>query len=182
MYETLMRQKMISIHVLLSSFFIPFLFLIPLSGALYLLDESGSQEKTFAFSIQEELPSEDSELEAFFREQFKKNNVDFDFEYIRTNGNDFIFRPTSRVHYIATKSSDNTIGFTQVNPSFLKRIMEVHKGHGPILIKWVQVAFGIALLLVTVSGLWLSLTIAAYRRLTLIAFVIGSVVIVTALL
>ncbi|MBX9765676.1 MAG: hypothetical protein K2X47_00270 [Bdellovibrionales bacterium] len=176
-----MRQKMITIHVLLASFFLPFLFLLPLSGGLYLLNETGTQEKTAIFSFQDALPTEKLELEAFFRDQFKKNNIDFDFEYIRTSGSDFIFRPTSRIHYIATTSADGTTAVSKVDPSILKRIMEIHKGHGPSLIKWVEIAFGGALILVTLSGLWLALTVASYRKLMLIAFAVGSAAIVAAL-
>ena len=174
------RQKIISIHVLLSSFFLPFLFLMPLSGGLALLKETGEVEKTPAFTINEPLPTETAQMEAFFRDQFQKNELPFEFEYIRVNGNDLTFRPSSRIHYVATRSEGITTVF-RADPSLLRRIMEVHKGHGPKFVKWIEIAFGLALLLVTVSGLTLALSVKTYRKLVAIAFITGGLVIFGAL-
>lgn len=175
------RQKIISVHLWLSSFFLPMLFLIPATGALMLLKTSGDTERVVAFEISDTLPDQAEEHEPFFREQFKKNNVDFDFEYIRYSGADFIFRPTSRIHYVAVKSETNSLSMYRVTPNLLKRLTEIHKGHGPAFIKWVEIAFGAALLLITISGLWLALTVPAYRRQTLIAFGVGTVLILVSL-
>ena len=177
------RKLWIYVHLILAAFFMPFLLLMPISGTGYLLDFKGSQEKTEAFRLNE-IPSEPgSEQEAFFREEFKKNGIDFDFEYIRGSKTNLIFRPATRVHYTASK--DEAAGqwvVTKVDPSLMSRMIELHKGHGPRIMRWFEVAFGIALILTTLSGLWLAWTVKPYRTATIVSFGLGALAIAVCML
>lgn len=164
---------MVNVHLILAALFMPLLLMMPLSGGLYLLDVKGDQQKTEAFRIPlSEVPADKSVQEAFFRDQFKKQSLDFDFEYVRSTETDFIFRPTTRTHYVATKAGEDLI-FQKIVPDLQKRMIELHKGHGPRMMRWFEVLFGLALILTTLSGLWLAWTVKPYRRTTLISFGIG---------
>lgn len=151
---------------------------MPLTGSLHLWKIPENQEKTEAFRIKALAPKEGTE--DFFREIFKQQNMDFEFESVRSSKNEFTFRPSSRVHYVAVQEGDELV-FTKIDPAWNRRLMELHKGHGPILMRWLESAFGVALILVTLSGIWLSLTAKAYRKVTVISFLTGLAVILACL-
>lgn len=176
------RKIMLYVHLSLAALFMPMLLTMPLTGGLYLLGYQGDQIKSEAFRTSGTVPEETSAQEQFFREQFAQNNIDFKFEYIRSSKTDFTFRPTSRVHYVASLLGNNEIVYSRVEPNLLKRLVELHKGHGPIAMKWFEVFFGFALILTTLSGLWLAWTAKPYRRITLISFGIGALIIALCLI
>ena len=174
------------VHLSLASLFMPLLLLMPFTGVMYLLGYKGDQTKVEAFRIPEAvIPTDEAAKEFFFREVFAKNGVEYSFSYVRVSGKEFTFRPTSRTHYIANvlDSADKPeIVFSKVEPNLLKRLIEIHKGHGPVAMKWFEVAFGLALILTTCSGLWLAWTVKPYRKATLISFGVGALVIALCLI
>lgn len=175
------RQLFINIHLIIASLFLPLMLLMPLTGSLYIWGYSGAIEKAEAFRISDSLPEGEKAQEDFFREQFKKNNVDYEFEYIRFGKNDFTFRPTTRVHYSAVREEGGVVMY-KMAPTLLKRLSELHKGHGPRLMRSFEAIFGIALILVAISGLWLAFTVKTYRRTTLVSFAVGTAVILFCLI
>lgn len=175
------RKYFIYIHVALAAFFLPYMLLMPISGTWHLLKLPEDQTKTESFTITGTVPANSPEKEEFFREEFKKKNLDYSFEYIKDNGKDYTFRPTSREYYTATVDG-NSMTFTKISPSFSRRLMEIHKGHGPWLIRALEIGFGVALLLVTLSGLWLAFTVTKYRNITLGSFALGTMIVTWALL
>lgn len=164
------RKTILNLHLILSGLFIPFLIIIPLSGSLYLLNIKGEVEKQEVLRVHTVAPIEDKEL--FFRSLFKDNQIDFDFEYIKENPNELIFRPANRVHYTA-KIIDGEVIVTKITPSLLNRLMELHKGHGPRIARYYEAAFGTALMLLLLTGLYLSWTVKNYRKILGISFVVG---------
>lgn len=172
---------MINLHLILAALFLPLLLLMPLTGALYILGYKGDQVKTEAFSINAVVPDNEKDQERFFREKFKEMGVDYDFEYIRSNKNEFTFRPTTKLYYLALREGEK-ITFTKVEPNLLYSLIELHKSHGPLMMKWFQAVFGLALILTTLSGLWLAITVKAYRAPTFISFGIGSLIILFCLI
>lgn len=174
------RKLMIYVHLVIAAVFLPLMLIMPLTGVAYLLGFKGDQEKIEAFRVQAQVPEEMAAQEAFFRELFQQQGIDFDFEYIRGSKTDFIFRPATRVHYVAAKDGETLI-VSKVTPTILKRLIELHKGHGPTLMRLYEIFFGIALVLVTLSGLWLAWTVKPYRKATLISFGVGVLVIAACL-
>lgn len=167
------RNILIKIHLVLAALFMPLMLMMPLTGALYILGYQGDQTKTEAFKITDPVPEDKDQHEVFFREQFVKQSVDYKFEYIRSSKTEFTFRPTSKVYYIASVNEDKTLTVSKIDPNFLKRLIEIHKGHGPLLIKWFEVAFALGLICTVLSGIWLAWTVKAYRTITLISFGVG---------
>lgn len=171
------RSTLIQIHLILASLFLPLLLLMPLTGTSYLLGFKGSEVKTEAFRSQDPLPSENKNIADFFKSQFQKQNIDFDFENVKVTPTEFILRPSTRTHYVAEKAANGSLIFWRIEPNLHKRLIEIHKGHGPKLMKYFEIGFGVALIMVTLSGLWLSLTVPNYRKATWISFLIGCVII-----
>lgn len=175
------RITIVKIHLCLAFVFLPFMFLMPLSGGLHLLGLDADAVKTPAFEITEQIPEGPAEQEAFFRAVFKKQGIDFDWEMIRSNGKDFTFRPTSRDHYQASKTETGA-KFTFVEVPLTKRILEIHMGHGPKMMKWLEIAFAFGLILAALTGVYLSTTVAVYRKLMLASLGVGILLIVAAML
>ena len=168
------RITAVKVHLILASVFMPFMLIMPLSGGLYLLDVKGDQAKTEVFKVAGPIPEK---ADDFFREQFKAQNIDFDFEYIRGTDKEYIFRPTSRVHFVAAKTAEGAT-VSRIDPDWIKRLMEIHKGHGPKFIRWFEIAFALSLILVTLSGVYLAWTVAPYRRIMGISFLIGALIVI----
>lgn len=173
------RPIMIQFHMLVAAFFMPLMLLMPLSGGLYLWGEKGSQEKEEVFMINDPVPAEESQMKLFFEGQFVKNKIEYRFEYIKVNGADYIFRPTNKIHYMATLEND-TLKMYKVNSSWVKRIIEMHKGHGPRWLRNFAMIFALALLLVSISGVVLGLLVPKYRWSVMMAMIGGAIVIALA--
>lgn len=168
------RPFILNIHLILSAVFIPLLLIIPLSGSLYLLGLKGDQQKTEVLSVEATLPSDMKGKEDALRKILADNKIDYNFEYIKETPSELILRPTSRDYYTAV-AKEGKITLFAVKPSFTAKLMELHKGHGPRMMKYFEAAFGISMILVLLSGLWLALTIPKYRKITLISGAIGIV-------
>ena len=93
-----------------------------------------------------------------------------------------LFRSTTRTHFMAAKANDNELIVYKIEPNLLKRMIELHKGHGPRMMRWFETAFGLALILTTLSGLWLAWTVKPYRNTTLISFAVGVALILVCLI
>lgn len=173
---------MINTHLILAAVFMPLMLMMPFTGALYILGYQGDQTKTEVFRITEPVPEDEKEKEDFFRRQLAAKGIDARFEYVRSTKTDFILRPATRVHYVASKAEGNELIFYRMEPNVLKRMIELHKGHGPRMMRWFEVAFGLALILTTLSGLWLAWTVKPYRTITLTSFTVGVVLILFCLI
>ena len=175
------RSTLISIHLILAALFLPLMLILPLSGSAYIFGWHGSATTEELVVLNEAMPEDEAEREAFFREVFAEHAPGYDFAYMRGRGNSVMFRPTTRTYYTAETRDDGTTLVERVRPSLLKRLIELHKGHGPRLMRWFEGAFGVALIFTALSGLWLAWTVKKYRKQTIIAFVIGSVAMVLCL-
>lgn len=174
------RKLLLDIHLYLAAFFLPFLLLMPITGVSYLLGEKGSAQTSVAFSVSELPPSESEARDEWIAAQFAAQGVDFSWEYIKFNGKDMVLRPSSRLHYAVIPGEAETV-FKKIEPNFLLKIIELHKGHGPGWFKRLETIFGIALLLITISGVWLSLLSKGLRTKVAMPFIIGSIITILAL-
>lgn len=169
------RPTLISIHLILAAFFLPLMLILPLSGSAYIFGWHGSETETELVVISEPIPEAEATRDAFFREVFAEHAPGYDFDYVRGRPGSYQFRPTTRTFYTARTDDEGNTTITKVVPSLMSRLIELHKGHGPQFMRWYEGAFGIALILTALSGLWLAWTVKKYRKQTIIAFVIGSV-------
>ncbi len=167
------RKTLIALHLVISSFFMPFLLLMPITGSLYLLNEKGSVEREVAFHIDDSnIPKNNEERVTYFKDEFKNRGIDFDFEYIKTRGNNLTFRPSSRDHYLA-KLNDSGAEVILLKPDFLLKTIELHKGHGPLMFKKLETIFGVGLVLMAISGIWLAFQSKELRTKMGLSFLVG---------
>ena len=175
------RKLFLNIHLYLAAFFLPFLLLMPITGVSYLLGEKGAKISRVEFSTNEVPPQDKTQQKEWIKNQFENNNIDFDWEYIKPNGNDLILRPSSKDHYIVSVQADKT-DFIKIEPNLLLKLIELHRGHGPALFKSLEISAGIGLILLTISGIFLSFYSRSLRKKFLLPLIIGSIVTVLAIL
>lgn len=163
------RSLLIKIHLYLSSFFAPFLILMTITGTLYLFSQKGSVNSKRITTI-----TTDKISESIIKEELSKINPTYRFEYTKSYPDKVITRPTTRKYYefIKQKSSYEV---REVTPSFLKRIIEVHKGHGPKALKWFQKILGICLALIILTGIALSLIGYRHTKISITLMCLGTI-------
>jgi hypothetical protein len=176
------RAFIIKVHLFLACLYLPFMLVMPFTGISYLLGFKGEEQKTEIFQAPPPASLDESELKKYFQSSLEKNGITPNFESIKANGQDYILRPSTRIHYVVKNNPEADWTFFKVEPNLLRRLIEIHKGHGPKLMKWFEISFGFALILTTLSGLWLAITIPAYRKITGISFLAGLIVIILSLI
>lgn len=169
------RKQILNIHLYLALFFLPFLLLMPISGGSYLLGIKGSRETVEAFRVDQKIPKEEKVRDEWLKEQFSANNVDYKWESVKVNGESLTLRPSSRDYYVVYPDGESAV-FNKVSPSFMASLMELHFGHGPAWFRMIEQAFALALILITISGIWMMVMVKAYRMKILIPFSIGLLV------
>ncbi len=168
-----MRSFWIKIHLYLASFFLPLLLLMAVSGGAYLQGFKGTVESA-PIPVLNPVPLDTtaSDLKQEVDGFLQANGIVHNFEYVKVSGKTLITRPTSRDYYeIDTRSDVPTVTLQQ--PDLLKRIVELHKGHGPGLFKNLQKVMALGLIVILLSGFWLGFTSAALRTPTMITTLAG---------
>lgn len=166
------RQTLLKIHLYLSALFTPFIFLMAFTGTSYLLGYKGDVKKEVVKSV--ELENEKITLEQA-QNLLKDIDPDYTFEYLREAGTGAFTRPTTRTYYQFEKN-ENGITISKMTPNFLRAVIEVHKGHGPGLLKNLEKILGISLMLVLISGIWLAVSVKRDKKITLILIGLGTLV------
>jgi len=163
-----MRSLWVKIHLYVAAFFLPMLLAMATSGGLYLLGVKGSVESSpVSLSAVQSLSADSVTLESDVRKLLTANGIDHDFEYIKISGNTFITRPTSADYYEFTVHN-NELQATLNRPDLIKSLVELHKGHGPLLFKDLQKLMALGLLIVLLSGFWLGASSVGLRIPTLL--------------
>ena len=160
------RSFWIKAHLFAAAFFAPVLVIIATSGGLYLLGIKGSVEEiTIPAPAGASLDLNSQSLEQDVSRLLADAGVTHNFEYLRAGGNTLTTRPTSRTYYVIEATADG-VGISRNVPSLQKRMIELHKGHGPVLFKEFQKIMAAALLFVLLSGAWLGLSSKGLRNKT----------------
>jgi len=161
------RSVLIKAHLWVAAFFAPALVLAAVSGGLYLLGYKGATEQTPIATLNGvTLDVASSRLKADVVALLNQQGLDPDFEYVKVSGRNLFTRPTSAPHYQLTLSA-TAVDIFFIEPDLQKSLIELHKGHGPLLFKTYQQILALALLLVVCSGTWLGISSGMLRRSTL---------------
>lgn len=158
------RNQLVKIHLYLSSFFLPFLFLFSVTGGLYLLGFKGTETKTEVFRTEGTLLSTKESVNSYL----EKANIKFKYEYLKSNKNSHILRPSNRTHYLV-EQFENEVVINKLEPSGQKLFMEMHKGHGPSFFKTFSIIWALGLILITLTGILIGWKVKSYRKPMLIS-------------
>ena len=176
----IMRNLWVKIHLYLASFFLSFLLLMAISGGLYLNGIKGNVETspveiTNPVRIDPGSPDLKQDIDGLLQ----ANGIVHNFEYVKVSGSSLITRPTSRDYYMIDVSS-GVPAVTLNEPDLVKRLVELHKGHGPGLFKTLQKIMAPGLVLILLSGFWLGVSSEPLRTPTLITASAGLVIALSA--
>jgi len=169
-----LRKLLITLHLLFAGLMAPAFILLAVTGGAYLLGQNGEETKV---AIQ--LPAgtvidlQSPTAEEDIRKLLASAKIDHDFEYLKNRGTTAQTRPTSRP-YINFKQKDGQWMAEKVTPNFMKAAIEIHKGHGPTLLKTYHKIVALMLIGVVLGGIFVGLLAKAYRRKTIGAVVIGT--------
>lgn len=171
-----LRKNLINLHLLFAGFLAPAFLLLAISGGLYLIGNKGKFDaQPINLPATASLDFKSPTLEADVRELLSAANIDHKFGYISKRGSAKIhLRPTSR-SFIEFNQTPNGLTASRVTPDFQGSMIELHKGHGPKLFKTYQKLVAMGLLGVVFGGVFVGLLARAYRRKTLIALGVGTV-------
>jgi len=182
MTDPKLRRLLVTLHLIFAGFLTPAFLLLALTGGNYLLGNKGSFDKTpITLSADSQLDFTSASLEADVRALLKTQNIDHNFEYIRNRGTVIQLRPTSR-KYIEFSQSDDGLKASWVQPSLQAGLMELHKGHGPTLFKTYQKVVALGLIGVVLGGFFVGLLSPVYRRRTIVATGLGTLVFIALVL
>jgi hypothetical protein len=171
-----LRRLWINLHLYTAAFLAPMLILVATSGGLYLIGVKGTVEKTpVATTAEQNIDPTSETLEADVRQFLAGLDPDFNFEYLKQSGDTLVTRPTSRTNY---EINTSPLKVSRVEPDLQKHMIELHKGHGPLMFKTFQKVLAVGLLFIVLSGLWLGLSSTGLLVPTLAASGLGLVVFV----
>lgn len=170
------RRLLTLAHLWFAGFLAPAFLLVAISGGLYLLGNKGEfKSQPVALPVSASLDFKSPSLEEDVRALLTEANIDQKFEYIRNRGSVIQLRPTSKTHLEFRQTPDGLMAVRKI-PNLQAAMLELHKGHGPTLFKTYQKAVAIGLIGVVFGGVLVGLLAKAYRRQTIIAVIIGSVI------
>jgi len=170
-----LRRLLILLHLFGASFMAPAFGLVAITGGLHMI---GGGEKVA--STQVALPAgavldfKSPTLDSDVRALFEQANIDVDFGYIKNRGATKIqTRPTSRT-YVEISQTASGLKATVNKPNFQKAMMEIHKGHGPKILRTYHKLVALGLFLVIFGGFLVGLLAKNYRTKTLAAAGLGT--------
>ncbi len=170
-----LRKNLVNLHLLFAGFMAPVFILLAISGGLYLIGNKGEFKATpidlpAAASLDFNSPT----LEADVRSFLSSAGIDHKFSYISKRGaNKIHLRPTSRT-YLEFSQTPQGLTAKRVVPDFQGSMIELHKGHGPKLFKTYHKLVALGLIGVVLGGVFVGLLAAAYRRKTILALSVGT--------
>lgn len=171
-----LRRWMILGHLFVASFMAPAFGLVAITGGLHMVG-GGEKLETQIVTLPSgaSLDFKSQTLDADLRALLDQANIDVDFGYIKARGADKIqTRPTSRT-YVEVSQTPSGLKATVNKPNFQKAMMEIHKGHGPKILRSYHKLVALLLCLVILSGVMTGLFAKVYRRKTLAMLISGSV-------
>ena len=151
------------VHLCVAAFLAPVVLLMAVSGGLYLFEIKGKVTETpvdLAPGASLDLTAAD--LEAAVRQLLSDADIAHRFEYLKREDGTLTTRPTSRVHYVL-RVDEGGVRATRNEPNMQKRLIELHKGHGPTAFKTLQKVLAAGLLVVVSTGFWLGLSAVGLR-------------------
>ena len=167
------RKLLILVHLFAASFMAPAFLLVAVSGGMHIVGGVESETKVpLPLPAGTQIDLKSPTVEADIRALLTSANIDHDFEYLKNRGSSAQTRPTSRP-YIAFSQKNGVWTATKNTPNFMKAAMEIHKGHGPKILRTYHKLVALMLFLVIFGGIFVGLLAKAYRRKTTAALTIG---------
>lgn len=171
-----LRRLLITLHLWIAGLLAPAFLVVAVSGGLDMAGiEPSVKQSPLTLPADTRLDFGSDQLEQQVRDLLDALDVDIDFEYVRSSDSWVMTRPTSRTFVRIEQGGQGAIEATINRPNLQYALMELHKGHGPGLYRLYQVVVALALFLAVIGGVTVGLLARNYRKPTLIATLVGTV-------
>jgi hypothetical protein len=170
------RKILILFHLLVAGFMAPAFILVAITGGLHMVGGGEKQDiQPIILTENSSLDFNSKTIEADVRTLLKSVGVNHNFEYLKNRGTSAQTRPTSR-QYVSFKISNNELKAELVTPNFQKAMMEIHKGHGPKILRSYHKLVALLLFTVVLGGILVGLMSKIYRKKTIVSLFLGSLI------
>ena len=157
------RNFWTTLHLCVAAFLAPVVLLMAVSGGLYLLGIKGKVTEIAVDLVPgTTLDLAAADLDAIVRQLLADAGIEHRFEYLKREDGMLTTRPTSRIYYVLRVDQDG-VRATRNEPDVQKRLIELHKGHGPTAFKTLQKILAAGLLVIVGTGFWLGLSAIGLR-------------------
>lgn len=171
-----LRRLLVLLHLYGAALLAPAFILVAFTGGLHMVGAGESESsQPIALPAGTQIDFKSPTAKADVQALLKAANVDIKIEYIKDRGNAAQTRPTSRP-YVAFKKTDTGWTATKQTPNLQKALMEIHKGHGPKILRTYHKIAALVLVLIVFGGILIGLLAKAYRRKTVVASMVGMLV------
>ena len=176
MADPKLRKTLINLHLLFAGFLAPAFILMAVSGGLYLIGNKGEfKAAPISLPAGAALDFKSATIEDDVKALLASAGIEHKFGYVKSRGaNKIHLRPTNRT-YLEFVNTPEGLTASRVTPNFQGSMIELHKGHGPKLFKLYQKVVALGLIGVVLGGVMVGLLARAYRRKTLTALAIGTI-------
>jgi len=171
----LQRSQLVTLHLYVAAFLVPFLFLMSLSGVLELFDIKGDTQKTLIYSTDKGAINYNSRnINQDVKAILLKAGIDADFSRVKIKKSRLNTIPNYSTHYVL-KLTETHLNVYEYKPSALTKLMSLHKGGGPKLYRLYQKYSVFGLFFVLITGIWLGISSPKLRGKTSMVLILGVV-------
>lgn len=173
------RRVLILIHLYLAAILAPAFLLVAFSGLFYMNDTITRAEPVpISLPAGTTLDTGSQTLTADVQKILSSAGVNAKISGAEFNGRAraVMTQPTNRKYYELKVGADGTVSAASISPTLKQSTLEVHKSHGPAILKTYHKFMAIGLMIVTFGGILVGLMAKAYRRKTIFATVLGFVI------
>lgn len=148
-------MTMMKIHGYFSVFFLALLFIYALTGILYLLDSKGSKSIRSEAVQLESWPISKQQALALMPQFLKRlDEKKLPDNYSDRNGHQW--SDFTKSISLSQNPEDKTVLVAVKTPDFMYKMLMIHKGNAGPLFTVLGIALGIYILLMLITGVWLS--------------------------
>lgn len=180
------RKLLIQIHGYIAVFFLPLALLYAVTGTLYITGETGGIIQTNATLTLANVPGSAKELLPLIEPTLIENNwrVPPSDEYVREFPNGYLWSSLSESIRISFSEEIIKNGFQGESEitifhgknTWYKQLVEIHKDHAGVYFSILGLAFGIGMLIMTITGGIMMLQSPVHKRIALILVTAGTLI------
>lgn len=165
------------VHGYLSIFFLILMLMYALTGILYLFDIKGSQSsRSISFQL-DYWPESETEALTFMPEILEKiGEKKLPRQYSERKGHKWYDLKKSIL--LTQGDKHNSVLVTVSHSDFMRQMLMIHKGYGGPLFTLLGIALGIYVMLMLISGVWLSIKTKPMLRGSFISAGMGLVTVI----
>ncbi|GAB1270177.1 hypothetical protein NBRC116493_34310 [Aurantivibrio infirmus] len=172
------RKLLIQIHGYIAVFFLPLALLYAITGAFYILGETGGVVRTDASLESSNIPTTAKEIIPLIEATLNENNwrVPSADEYVRELQDGYLWSSLGESVRVTITEGSSTIALNHTKNTWYKQLVEIHKDHAGKYFSLLGFAFGVGMIIMTISGAIMMLQSPTHKRIAITLVSAGTVI------